>query len=130
MAHADVPEGVGDGVTAVGKLANGVLADRIGSRQAITLFLALQTAMSPCFYGAWHPGMYYVIGALFGIGMGGFMPDRFDGYPKLSLEFGCGHDRHLVDLPVKAIDASSPACARAHATTVGRPAGIMSLAAD
>jgi MFS family permease len=67
----------------VGKLANGVLADRIGSRQAITLFLALQTAMVPCFYGAWHPWFYYVIGALFGIGMGGPMPS----YALLFREF-------------------------------------------
>jgi MFS family permease len=58
----------------VGKLANGTLADRIGGRQAITIFLALQTAMVPCFYGAWHPWQYYVIAALFGIGMGGPMP--------------------------------------------------------
>jgi predicted MFS family arabinose efflux permease len=34
------------------KLANGAFADCIGGRQAITLFLALQTAMVPCFYGA------------------------------------------------------------------------------
>jgi len=58
----------------VGKLANGALADRIGGRWSITIFLALQTAMVPCFYGAWHPWHYYVIGALFGIGMGGPMP--------------------------------------------------------
>jgi predicted MFS family arabinose efflux permease len=58
----------------VGKLANGALADRIGSRQAITLFLALQTAMASCFYGAWHPWVYYGIGAPFGNGMGGPMP--------------------------------------------------------
>jgi MFS family permease len=58
----------------VGKLANGALADRIGGRRSITVFLALQTAMVPCFYGAWHPWQYYVIGALFGIGMGGPMP--------------------------------------------------------
>lgn len=37
-------------------------------------FLALQTAIVPCFYSAWHPWQYYVIGALFGIGMGGPMP--------------------------------------------------------
>lgn len=67
----------------VGKLANGVLADRIGSRQAITLFLALQTAMVPCFYMAWHPWFYYMIGALFGIGMGGPMPS----YALLFREF-------------------------------------------
>jgi MFS family permease len=30
--------------------------------------------MVPCLYGAWHPWQYYVIGALFGIGMGGPMP--------------------------------------------------------
>jgi MFS family permease len=57
-----------------GKLANGALADRIGGRQAITLFLALQTAMVPCFFGAWATWQYYVIAALFGIGMGGPMP--------------------------------------------------------
>jgi MFS family permease len=58
----------------VGKLANGALADRIGGRRAITIFLALQTAMVPCFYSSWHPWQYYVIGALFGIGMCGPMP--------------------------------------------------------
>ena len=43
-------------------------------RRAITIFLALQTAMVLCLYGAWHPWQYYVIGALFGVGMGGPMP--------------------------------------------------------
>jgi MFS family permease len=58
----------------VGKLAGGALADRIGGQRAITVFLALQTIMVPCFYAAWQPWHYYAIGALFGVGMGGPMP--------------------------------------------------------
>jgi MFS family permease len=69
----------------VGKPANGALVGRIGGRQTITLILALQAAMVLCFYGAWHPWQYYVIGALFRIGMGGPMPI----YALLFRE-GCG----------------------------------------
>ncbi len=51
-----------------GKLANGALADRIGGRQAITVFLAPQTAMGPCVFGAWDPWQCDVIAALHGEG--------------------------------------------------------------
>ena len=86
----------------VGKLANEALADRIGGRQSIVVFLALQTAMVPCFFAAWEPWQYYVIAALFGIGigvftamsatgmalggyLGGLFHDRFDSYTEAFL---------------------------------------------
>jgi MFS family permease len=58
----------------VGKIANGLLADRIGAKWAIALFLALQAIMIPFFIGAHHPTSFYSWAVLFGIGYGGPMP--------------------------------------------------------
>lgn len=73
-SHAATIFAVISGSAMVGKLCNGALADRIGGRLAITLFLGLQTAMVPWFYGTWPVWGYWLIGILFGLGMGGPMP--------------------------------------------------------
>ncbi|MCS6925219.1 MAG: MFS transporter [Candidatus Binatia bacterium] len=58
----------------IGKIANGVLADKIGAKWAIAFFLALQALMIPFFLGAHHPVSFYSWAVLFGIGYGGPMP--------------------------------------------------------
>jgi MFS family permease len=58
----------------IGKIANGLLADRIGAKWAIALFLALQALMIPFFIGAHHPLSFYSWAIFFGIGYGGPMP--------------------------------------------------------
>src|SRR4029450_4828987 len=75
-SHAATIFAVISGSAMVGKLCNGALADRIGGRLAITLFLGLQTAMVPWFYGTWPVWGYWLIGLLFGLGMGGSQSAR------------------------------------------------------
>ena len=58
----------------VGKLANGLLADRIGAKWAIALFLGLQAVMIPFFIEARGVPSFYLWAILFGLGFGGPMP--------------------------------------------------------
>jgi len=58
----------------VGKIANGLLADRIGGKWAIALFLFLQAAMIPFFVYAHSVASFFVWAVLFGFGFGGPMP--------------------------------------------------------
>jgi len=58
----------------VGKIANGLLADKIGAKWAIALFLGLQGSMIPFFLYAQQAPSFYIWAILFGIGFGGPMP--------------------------------------------------------
>lgn len=58
----------------VGKIVNGLLADRIGAKWAIALFLGLQAAMIPVFIEARQAPSFYTWAVLFGLGFGGPMP--------------------------------------------------------
>jgi MFS family permease len=58
----------------VGKVANGLLADKIGAKWAVAAFLGLQAIMVPFFVEARHPHSFYSWAVLFGIGYGGPMP--------------------------------------------------------
>ena len=58
----------------VGKIVNGLLADRIGAKWAIALFLGLQAAMIPMFVEARQAPSFYTWAVLFGLGFGGPMP--------------------------------------------------------
>jgi MFS family permease len=57
-----------------GKIACGILADRIGGKWAIALFLGLQAVMVPPFIHAHDPSSFYLWAVVFGIGYGGPMP--------------------------------------------------------
>ena len=58
----------------IGKIANGLLADRIGAKWAIALFLGLQAVMIPFFIEARQTPSFYSWAVLFGLGFGGPMP--------------------------------------------------------
>jgi MFS family permease len=58
----------------LGKIANGMLADKIGAKWALAGFLALQAIMIPFFLQAQHAPSFYSWAVLFGIGYGGPMP--------------------------------------------------------
>jgi MFS family permease len=58
----------------VGKIANGLLADKIGAKWAVAAFLVLQAVMVPFFLEARQPHSFYSWAVLFGIGYGGPMP--------------------------------------------------------
>jgi len=58
----------------IGKIANGLLADRIGAKWAIAGFLGLQAVMVPLFIGAHTAPTFFVWAVLFGLGYGGPMP--------------------------------------------------------
>ncbi len=58
----------------LGKIANGLLADKIGAKWAIAGFLGLQAIMVPFFLEAQHAWSFYSWAILFGIGYGGPMP--------------------------------------------------------
>ena len=58
----------------IGKIANGLLADRIGAKWAIALFLGLQAVMIPFFIEARQAPSFYSWAVLFGLGFGGPMP--------------------------------------------------------
>jgi MFS family permease len=58
----------------VGKIANGLLADKVGAKWAIAGFLALQAAVIPIFIHAHEAPTFYTWAVLFGLGFGGPMP--------------------------------------------------------
>ncbi len=58
----------------IGKIANGLLADRIGAKWAMAGFLGLQAIMIPLFIEAQSPPTFYTWAVLFGLGYGGPMP--------------------------------------------------------
>jgi len=58
----------------VGKIACGMLADRIGGKWAMALFLGLQAVMIPPFMQVHEPSSFYLWAVAFGIGYGGPMP--------------------------------------------------------
>ena len=58
----------------VGKIANGLLADRIGAKWAMAGFLGLQAIMIPLFIEAETAPTFYTWAVLFGLGYGGPMP--------------------------------------------------------
>ena len=58
----------------IGKITNGLLADRIGPKWAIALFLGLQAVMIPFFIEARQAPSFYSWAVLFGLGFGGPMP--------------------------------------------------------
>ncbi len=58
----------------VGKIANGLLADRIGAKWALAGFLGLQAIMIPLFIEARTTPTFYTWAVLFGLGYGGPMP--------------------------------------------------------
>jgi MFS family permease len=58
----------------VGKVANGLLADRIGAKWAIAGFLGLQAIMIPFFLQAHSAPSFFAWAVLFGLGFGGPMP--------------------------------------------------------
>lgn len=58
----------------IGKIVNGLLADRIGAKWAIALFLGLQAVMLPFFIEARQAPSLYSWAILFGLGFGGPMP--------------------------------------------------------
>jgi len=58
----------------VGKIANGLLADRIGAKWAIAGFLGLQAVMVPLFIEAHTAPTFFAWAVLFGLGYGGPMP--------------------------------------------------------
>ena len=58
----------------LGKIVNGLLADRIGAKWAIAFFLGLQAVMIPFFVEARQAPSFYSWAILFGLGFGGPMP--------------------------------------------------------
>jgi MFS family permease len=58
----------------VGKIACGMMADRIGGKWAMALFLGLQAVMVPPFLHVHEPSSFYLWAIAFGIGYGGPMP--------------------------------------------------------
>ena len=58
----------------VGKIANGLLADRVGAKWALAGFLGLQAIMIPLFIEAETAPTFYTWAVLFGLGYGGPMP--------------------------------------------------------
>jgi MFS family permease len=58
----------------VGKIVNGLLADRIGAKWAIAGFLGLQAVMIPLFIEAHTVPTFFTWAVLFGFGYGGPMP--------------------------------------------------------
>ncbi|MBI3301287.1 MAG: MFS transporter [Deltaproteobacteria bacterium] len=58
----------------LGKIANGLIADKVGAKWAIAGFLGLQAIMIPFFLKAQHVPSFYAWAVLFGIGYGGPMP--------------------------------------------------------
>ncbi len=58
----------------IGKIGNGILADRIGPKPALAGFLALQAIMVPFFLIAKEPPHFFFWAMLFGLGYGGPMP--------------------------------------------------------
>ena len=58
----------------IGKIGNGMLADRIGPKPALAGFLALQAIMVPFFLIAKEPPHFFFWAVLFGLGYGGPMP--------------------------------------------------------
>ncbi|NOT54544.1 MAG: MFS transporter [Deltaproteobacteria bacterium] len=58
----------------VGKIACGMLADRISGKWAMALFLGLQAVMVPPFIQVHEPSSFYLWAIAFGIGYGGPMP--------------------------------------------------------
>ena len=58
----------------IGKIINGLLADRIGAKWAIALFLGLQAVMIPFFIEARQAPSLYSWAILFGLGFSGPMP--------------------------------------------------------
>jgi MFS family permease len=58
----------------VGKIANGLLADRVGAKWAIAGFLGLQAIMIPFFLEAHSAPSFFAWAVLFGFGYGGPMP--------------------------------------------------------
>ena len=58
----------------VGKIICGMLADRIGGKWAMALFLGLQAVMVPPFINAHAPSSFYMWAVAFGLGYGGPMP--------------------------------------------------------
>jgi len=58
----------------VGKVVNGLLADRIGAKWAIAGFLGLQAVMIPLFIEAHTVPTFFTWAVLFGFGYGGPMP--------------------------------------------------------
>jgi MFS family permease len=58
----------------IGKIVNGLLADRIGAKWAIAGFLGLQAIMIPLFLEAHTVPTFFTWAVLFGFGYGGPMP--------------------------------------------------------
>lgn len=58
----------------IGKVANGLLADRVGAKWALAGFLGLQAVMIPLFIEAETAPTFYTWAVLFGLGYGGPMP--------------------------------------------------------
>ena len=58
----------------LGKVANGLIADKVGAKWAIAGFLGLQAFMIPFFLAAQHSWSFYTWAIFFGIGYGGPMP--------------------------------------------------------
>jgi MFS family permease len=58
----------------IGKVANGVLADKVGAKWSMAGFLALQAAAIPLFVNAHEVPTFYTWAVLFGLGFGGPMP--------------------------------------------------------
>lgn len=58
----------------IGKIANGLLADRVGAKWALAGFLGLQAIMIPLFIEAETAPTFYTWAVLFGLGYGGPMP--------------------------------------------------------
>ena len=58
----------------IGKIVNGLLADRIGAKWAIAGFLGLQAIMIPLFMEAHTAPTFFTWAVLFGFGYGGPMP--------------------------------------------------------
>lgn len=58
----------------IGKVANGVLADKIGAKWSIAGFLTLQAVVIPIFVNAHEVPTFYMWAVLFGLGFGGPMP--------------------------------------------------------
>jgi len=58
----------------IGKVGNGILADRIGPKPALAGFLFLQAVMVPFFLLAKEPPHFFFWAVLFGLGYGGPMP--------------------------------------------------------
>jgi len=58
----------------IGKVANGVIADKVGPKWSMAGFLALQASVIPIFVSAHEVPTFYTWAVLFGLGFGGPMP--------------------------------------------------------